>query len=182
MQGADVTKASEVMTHGVDPVDPAATVQEAATRMAELDVGAVFVGKGDALVGVLTDRDILVRLVVEGRSPVDVKVAEIMSAAVYSCGLDDPVEAVFAEMRQRQIRRMPVTDTAGKPVGVVTLGDLAKAVESPELLKESLREISEPHRSRKERQKEAPEDKAAQPAAPPTGAEPTDRVKLTASA
>jgi CBS domain-containing protein len=177
-----LTKASEVMTHGVDPVDPAATVQEAATRMAELDVGAVFVGSGDELVGVLTDRDIIVRLVVDGKSPVEVKVGDIMSAAVYSCRADDPVEAVFAEMRERQIRRMPVTDEAGKPVGVVTLGDLAKAVESPETLKENLREISEPHRSRKEPEKEDSAKEAAEATDPPTEAERPDTLKTVAGA
>jgi len=152
-----VTKASDVMNPGVNSVAPDATVQEAATQMAELDVGALFVGSDEALEGVLTDRDIIVRLVVEGRSSADAKVSEIMSAALFSCKADDPVEAVFAEMRERQIRRMPVYDDAGKPVGVVTLGDLAKAVESPETLKESLREISEPHRSRSERPKEETE-------------------------
>jgi signal-transduction protein with cAMP-binding, CBS, and nucleotidyltransferase domain len=170
------------MTHGVDPVDPAATVQEAATRMAELDVGALFVGSGDKLVGVLTDRDIIVRLVVDGKSPVEVKVGDIMSPAVYSCSADDPVEAVFAEMRERQIRRMPVIDAAGTPVGVVTLGDLATAVESPETLKENLREISEPHRSRKEREKEDPPDEATEAPDPPTEADRTGTVKTVADA
>jgi len=148
-----LTKVSEVMTRGADPVAPSASVQEAATQMAELDVGALFVGTEDALEGVLTDRDIILRLVVDGRNSKDVRVGEIMSAALYSCKEDDPVEAVFAEMRERQIRRMPVYNEAGKAIGVVTLSDLAKAIESPEKLQESLREISEPHRSRKESEK-----------------------------
>lgn len=143
------------MNPGVNAVAPDATVQEAATQMAELDVGALFVGSEEALEGVLTDRDIIVRVVVEGRSPADVKVSDVMSPALFSCKADDPVETVFAEMRERQIRRMPVYNETGKPVGVVTLGDLAKAVESPEQIRENLREMSEPHRSRTERTKEA---------------------------
>lgn len=152
------------MNPGVNSVAPDATVQDAATQMAELDVGALFVGSEDALQGVLTDRDIIVRVVVEGRSSADVKVSDVMSPALFACKADDPVETIFAEMRERQIRRMPVYNEAGKPVGVVTLGDLAKAVESPEQLKENLREISEPHRSRTERQKEdaAPEAESAE--------------------
>ena len=144
-----MAKASDVMNPGVNSVAPDATVQEAATQMAELDVGALFVGSDEALEGVLTDRDIIVRLVVEGRSSADAKVSEIMSAALFSCKADDPVEAVFAEMRERQIRRMPVYDESGSAVGVVALSDLAKAVRSPEQIHETLREISEPHRSRK---------------------------------
>jgi len=142
-------KVAEVMSRGVDPVDLTATVQAAATQMAELDVGAVLVGTSEKIDGILTDRDIILRLVVDGRNPAEVPVRDVMSATVFSCGPDDSVEAAFAEMRERQIRRMPVLDDAGKPLGIVTLSDLAKAVESPEKLQATLREISEPHRSRK---------------------------------
>ena len=142
-------KVAEVMSRGVDPVDPSATVQEAATRMAEMDVGAVMVGTPERLEGVLTDRDIILRVVVDGRSPADLTVREVMSSRVFACKPDDAVESAFAEMRERQIRRMPVIDEAGRPTGVVTLGDLSKAIESPEQLTETLREISEPHRAKK---------------------------------
>jgi CBS domain-containing protein len=142
-------KVAEVMSRGVDPVDPAATVQAAATQMAELDVGAVLVGTPERIEGILTDRDIILRLVVDGRNPAEAAVRDVMSATIFSCREDDSVEAAFAEMRERQIRRMPVLDEAGRPIGIVTLSDLAKAVESPEQLHETLREISEPHRSRK---------------------------------
>ena len=143
-------RVAEVMSRGVEPVDPTASVQEAATQMAEFDIGAVLVGTGEALTGVLTDRDIILRVVVEGRNPGDVKVGEVMSEALFSCNEDDTVEAVLAVMRERQIRRMPVYNAAGEPVGVVALSDLAKAVSGgPEQVREALREISEPHRSRK---------------------------------
>ena len=155
-------KVAEVMTRGVDPVDPAASVQDAATQMAEFDVGAVLVGTAEGLQGVLTDRDIILRVVVEGRSPAEVAVRDVMSPRLFSCREDDPVEAAFLEMRERQIRRMPVYDESGRATGIVTLGDLSKAVESPEQMKQALREISEPHRVR-----EAPEEsKAEEPAEP----------------
>jgi CBS domain-containing protein len=142
-------RVGEVMSRGVDPVDASASVQEAAIQMAELDVGAVFVGSADALTGILTDRDIILRIVVEGRNAADVKVGEVMSKALFACEEDDTVESVLAVMRERQIRRMPVLNAEGRPLGVVALSDLAKAVSGPEQLHEALREISEPHRSRK---------------------------------
>jgi CBS domain-containing protein len=148
-------KVAEVMSRGVDPVAPGATVQEAATQMAEFDVGAVLVGDETALVGVLTDRDVILRVVVDGRHPSEVTVKEVMSEALFSCKEDDTVETVLSAMRERQIRRMPVVDESGKLVGIVTLSDLAKGITGPEQVLETLRQLSEPHRSR-----EAPEPKA----------------------
>jgi CBS domain-containing protein len=142
-------KVSEVMSRAVDPVDPSTTVQEAATQMAELDVGAVVIGTAEKLEGILTDRDIILRVVVDGRNPAEVLVRDVMSSTVFGCTADDPVETVFAQMREKQVRRMPVYDEAGAPIGIVTLSDLSRAVESPEQITEALREISEPHRARK---------------------------------
>ena len=161
-------KVVEVMSRGVDPVPPDASVQDAATQMAELDVGAVLVGTPEAIEGVLTDRDIILRVVVDARNPAELTVREVMSATVFACREEDSVEAAFAAMRERQIRRMPVLDESGRPSGIVTMGDLAKAVESPEQIRETLRDISEPHRSRKltEEQAEAPAPDSAPAAAP----------------
>lgn len=142
-------KVSEVMSRAVDPVDPSATVQDAATQMAELDVGAVVIGSADKIEGILTDRDIILRVVVDGRNPAEVLVRDVMSATVFSCAASDPIEAVFAQMREKQIRRMPVYDEEGAAIGIVTLSDLSKNIESPEQITEALRDISEPHRTRK---------------------------------
>jgi CBS domain-containing protein len=142
-------KVAEVMTRGLDPIDPSATVQEAATQMAELDVGAVVVGTERELSGILTDRDIILRVVVDGRNPAEVKVAEVMSSSLFPCRADDLAETVLAQMRERQIRRMPVLDDDGQPIGIVTLGDLAKAIDSPEQVREALRDLADPHRIRK---------------------------------
>jgi CBS domain-containing protein len=142
-------KVADVMTRAVEPVDPTATVQQAAMRMAELDVGALLVGTAERLEGVLTDRDILMRLVVNGRHPAEVIVRDVMSSSIFACNPDDTVEAAFAEMRQRQVRRMPVLDQAGRLLGIVTLSDLSKAISGPEQVQEALRDISEPHRARK---------------------------------
>ncbi len=154
-------RVAEVMTRGVDAVAPTATVQEAATQMAEFDVGAVLVGDERALVGVLTDRDVILRVVVEGRHPAETIVQDVMSKALYTCRDDDAIEAVVAQMREHQIRRMPVLDGAGKVVGIVTLSDLAKGITGPEQLQEAIRTLSEPHRSREAPDKDDARDPAA---------------------
>jgi CBS domain-containing protein len=139
-------KVADVMTRGIDFVDSTATVQDAATRMAELDVGAVLIGSDEAVVGILTDRDILVRVVVEGKNSAYVTVNEVMTKDVVGCDAEDAIETVFAKMREGQFRRMPVFDEEGVTLGVVTLSDLARHIDSPENLTEALRELSEPHR------------------------------------
>jgi CBS domain-containing protein len=154
-------KVADVMTPGIDIVDPSASVQAAATQMAELDVGAVMIGTAEAVEGILTDRDILVRVVVEGRNPGEVTVSDVMTPEVTVCRAEDTIEDAFAQMREGQFRRMPVIDENGKPIGVVALSDLAKNVESPEKLAETLREISEPHRSRKDPAEAAESEPAA---------------------
>jgi CBS-domain-containing membrane protein len=126
-------KVADVMTHGVDIVSPSATVQEAATKMAELDVGGVLIGGKT-----------------EGKNPAHVTVGEVMTPEVVGCAAEDSVEDAFAAMREGQFRRMPVLDREGKLLGIVTLSDLAKKIESPEKLAEAVREIAEPHRSREE--------------------------------
>ncbi len=159
-------RVADVMTRGIDFVDPSATVQAAATQMAELDVGAVLVGSDAGVVGILTDRDILVRVVVEGKNPAYVTVAEVMTRNVVGCGVDDPIEVAFAGMREGQFRRMPVFGEEGEPVGVVTMSDLAKHVGSPEGVTETLREISEPHRQRGATEKSAEPDEDGEEAEP----------------
>ena len=141
-------KVAEVMTRGVDLIPPDATVQEAATRMAENDVGAVLVGRDDAVVGILTDRDVLLRAVVEGLDPTRVQVRDVMSSTVFTCREADPVEAAFREMSERQVRRLPVLDAAGALTGVVTLSDLCRHERDPLRASQTLREIAEPHRRR----------------------------------
>lgn len=128
--------------------------------MAELDVGALVIGTAQELAGILTDRDIILRVVVDGRSSADVTVAEVMSSTVFSCAADDLVESALGQMREKQIRRMPVYDEHGLPIGIVTLSDLAKAVDSPEQIKEIVRDLTDPHRVRKT----AESDGAAAPA------------------
>lgn len=138
----------EVMSRGIDLVAPTASVQDAAVRMAEEDVGAVLIGSEQQAEGILTDRDIILRLVVEGRSPAAVQVREIMSAPIVSCDAADTLETAFQAMAERQIRRLVVLDENGTMIGVVTLGDLARVMRHPDQIPELLRDAAEPHRDK----------------------------------
>jgi len=134
-------KISEVMTSEVQVVQPDDTLQDAAAMMAEQDVGALPVCDGSRLQGMITDRDIAVRAVANGRAA-DTLVREVMSEDVIWCSEDDDTQDVLGRMGDRQIRRIPVVDANRNLVGIVSLGDLA--IEDEENVDEALRSISMP--------------------------------------
>jgi len=114
----------DVMT--ADPITVAAgdQVVEAAKRMRDAAVGSMIVTDGEEIRGIVTDRDIAVRLVAEGRDPTQTTVQEIVSADPVTVEPDTAIEAAIAVMSERAIRRLPVVEQ-GRPVGIVSLGDLA---------------------------------------------------------
>ena len=114
-------KIGDIMAREFETVAAEATIEGAAQIMAELDVVVLPVHDRDELVGILTERDITVRVVAAGRVPADAKVAEIMSSDVFSCRPDDDADAIFKQMSERKIRQVPVLDDQGKLVGLVTL-------------------------------------------------------------
>ncbi len=93
--------------------------------MAEIDAGALPVGENDRLVGMITDRDIVVRAVAQGRS-VDTKVAAVMSKEVLYCFDTDEIDEVARNMGKARVRRLPVVNRDKRLVGIVSLGDLAR--------------------------------------------------------
>lgn len=139
-------KVGEVMSRGIDPIAPTASVQDAALHMAEFDVGCVVVGSEDELVGILTDRDIILRVVVDARPVGSVRVGEVMSSSLFTCRSDDALDDVLRIMEEKQIRRMPVLDESGKAVGIVTLSDIVKAGGNAAVSAGAFRANSEPHR------------------------------------
>jgi CBS domain-containing protein len=124
-------KISDVMAKEFETVAAEATIEGAAQIMAELDIVVLPVVDRDELVGMLTERDITVRVVAAGRTPADTKVAEIMSSEVFTCRPDDDAGAVAREIRERKVRQVPVVAEDGKLVGVVTLAALEGDREQP---------------------------------------------------
>jgi CBS domain-containing protein len=120
-------KISKCMTRDVQIADPNDPIGDAARMMADLDVGAIPVGANDRLVGMVTDRDIAIRAVAEGKSS-DCMVHEVMTPGIRYCFDDEDVEQVLETMGESQIRRLPVLNRKKRMVGIVSLGDLALEV------------------------------------------------------
>ena len=112
------------MARGVRVIEPTQTIREAARLMAELDAGIMPVREGDRLVGMITDRDIAVRAVAEGKGP-DTPIREVMTQDVKYCYEDDDTEDVARNMSDIQVRRLPVLTRDKRLVGIISLGDLA---------------------------------------------------------
>ena len=116
----------DVMTKDPMKLSAGAPLVEAARAMRDGDVGAVLVMRsGDELCGVVTDRDIAMRAVAEGRHPNQTRLDDVCSHVVTTVKLDDSIDTAVRLMREHAVRRLPVVDEAGRPVGVVSLGDLA---------------------------------------------------------
>jgi CBS domain-containing protein len=139
----------DVMTRDVDVVGPEAPIREAAMKMRALDVGPIPVCDGERLVGMLTDRDITVRAVAEGRDPNATPVRDVMTPEVAFCFEDQDVEQAASLMEQRQVRRIPVLNADKRLVGIVSLGDLALGTRDTERLGQTLEEVSAPAEPRR---------------------------------
>jgi CBS domain-containing protein len=135
-------KISEVMTRGVEVIRPAETLQRAAQRMDELNVGALPVCEGESLVGMITDRDITVRATAAGLDPNQTPVSDVMTEQTRWCTEEQTIDEVMRQMSDVQIRRLPVLNRAHELVGIVSLGDLA--VRQSGHIDGALREISSP--------------------------------------
>jgi CBS domain-containing protein len=120
-----MTTVADVMTRGVRTMSPQDTVVLAAQAMDELNVGVIPVCDGERLVGMVTDRDIVVRGVAQQADTKNLKLADVMSTNVRCAKEDEDVDDVLTEMAESQIRRMPVVDGQQRLVGIVSLGDIA---------------------------------------------------------
>jgi CBS domain-containing protein len=117
-------RVSECMTPEVRIASPNETLRQAAQMMAEMDAGILPVGENDRLVGMITDRDIAIRGIAEGKGP-DAKVREVMSVEVRYCYEDETIDDVLRNMGDLQVRRLPVLSRDKRLVGIISIGDLA---------------------------------------------------------
>jgi CBS domain-containing protein len=115
----------DVMTTKVQLTDPSAKLKEAAIFMRDGDFGLLPVGANDRLVGTITDRDIAVRAVAEGKDPNTTTVGDVMSEGIHYCFEDQEVEEAARLMSEAQVRRLPVLNRDKRLVGIVALADLA---------------------------------------------------------
>ena len=137
-------KIKDVMTRAVETVRPDQSLQEAAAKMKSLDVGPMPVTEGDRLVGMLTDRDIVIRAVADGRDARTTKVRDAMSSDVVCCKEDDDVKDAATKMKDRQIRRLVVVDANQRIAGIVSLGDIAVDTKDDLMAGRVLEEVSKP--------------------------------------
>ena len=137
-------KVSEIMTSGAHCVGPDVSLIRAATLMRELNVGSLPVCEGTRLMGMITDRDIAVRGVAEGRELDGTPVRAIMSPEVIYAYEDQDLADAARVMEMNQIRRLPVLSRDKRLVGILSLGDVATEGHDERLSAEALREISLP--------------------------------------
>jgi CBS domain-containing protein len=135
-------KVKDVMTTSVECVRPETTLQEAAAKMKSLNVGSLPVCEGDRPIGIVTDRDIVVRAIAEGRDPRTSRVPEVMTAEVVSVPETADVKEAARLMKDRQIRRIVVVDPNKRVVGIVSLGDIAVDAHDDKMSGDVLEKVS----------------------------------------
>ena len=136
-------KIHDVMTADVSFVGPTTSILEIARKMRDNGIGSTPVVEHERLVGMVTDRDIVVRVVADGADAGDATARDAMSPGVLYCFDDESVETVLENMGDQQVRRLPVVNREKRLVGVVSLGDLALSGKR-RAAGEALQEISQP--------------------------------------
>lgn len=114
----------EIMTTNPDLLPSTATLLEAARKMRDKDIGSVVVTENGSICGIVTDRDLSIRAIADGKDPKKTKLGEICSRSLKTLAPDDAAETAVKLMREQAIRRLPVVEN-GKAVGILSLGDLA---------------------------------------------------------
>jgi len=136
-------QAKKIMTPEVECISPETTIREAAEKMKSLDVGFLPVCKNDRLVGTITDRDIVLRVIAEGKDVNDCKTQDVMTNDVYWCYEDQTTDEVASFMASKEIRRVLVLNREKRLVGVISIGDLAQARGVQKKAGETIKEISQ---------------------------------------
>lgn len=136
----------DIMSRDVEFIPPESSAQDAAELMGELDVGALPIGAADRMLGIVTDRDILYRVVAKGLDPAEAKLRDICSRPVITCRPADALSAAMDAMATNHIRRLAVQDPeGGRVVGWITLADISRnLLVGNEGLQNALRGLTEP--------------------------------------
>lgn len=136
-------KLKDLMSRDVQVISPDGTIKEAAQQMRKGNFGMMPVGESDRMIGTISDRDIAIRAVAEGKDP-STKVREVMSEGIVWAYEEDSVDDAAKLMGDRQIRRLPIVNADKRLVGIVALGDFAVVSADIEVAGEALSEISKP--------------------------------------
>ena len=135
-------KIKDVMTSGVECVRPETTLQEAAAKMRSLNVGPLPVCEGDRPVGIVTDRDIVIRAIADGKDPRTTRIADVMTKEVVTVQETDDVKDAARLMKERQIRRVVVVAADKRVTGIVSLGDIAVDTHDDKMSGDVLEKVS----------------------------------------
>ena len=144
-------KVSDVMTSNPECVTENDSIQHVAKLMVDCDCGAVPVVESDSnkrIVGMITDRDIVTRIVAQGRTIDGARVADAMSRGVHTVKDDAALDSVYRIMASEQVRRVPVVDQNDRVIGIVAVADIATEDEADRKLAKTVENISEGDRSR----------------------------------
>lgn len=133
----------DVMTTKVETITPETTVYEAAEEMRKSDVGSIPICQGEQVEGIITDRDIVTRVLAQGKDPGKTPVRDVMTKHVQCVFADEDVGVAAQRMEDEQIRRLLVVDDDHHLVGIVSLGDLATCMEDLRTVGKTLEGISE---------------------------------------
>lgn len=136
-------KIHEIMTRNVECVAPSLPISRVAEKMLEKDIGFIPVCEHGRVVGTVTDRDITIRSVAQGRDPRLAPVSEVMTVTVFHSYDDDDVDVVALAMQQNDVRRMLIFTRDEQLVGVISLGDIAKTAGEQQVAGETLGDIAD---------------------------------------
>jgi CBS domain-containing protein len=143
-RGGDAMLVGEVMTYRAETIGPEETLEAAARKMRDVGVGALPVCQEGRAIGILTDRDIVVRCIAAGRNPAVAEVRSAMTAQLIECREDEDLAAAATRMEKGAVRRLVVLDAAGRLVGMLSVDDIA--LHSSSLAGEIVEQVRAPER------------------------------------
>ena len=138
-------KVNEIMHKGVEWVSPDTSVVALAKKMKKFDVGALPVGENDRLIGMVTDRDVAVRAIANGKDVSKLIARDIMTRGIIWCRADSSAEEAVPLMETKKVRRLPVIDKNKRMIGMLSLGDISHAA-SQRTSAELMKAVSADHR------------------------------------